>query len=289
MLATENATTCLHRLLNFPESIDLKKLIDKAKSLQAIAMEANTSKPFPSFGAAHERSKSMAVRGHSLSFDSSSPTTPMNLVPTSYWEEKWRVLHEEEEVRRGNSQKQVPIRKKGWSEKVRFHLSRTGSDPSHMKVDKGKKDPKSSVRRSLLDDLCRQLGAEEDIREVACNGVLDQKDPLHDVGLIGNTGSEENSSVFSASSSPLTNDQENDSEKSSIVSNSSIDENDDEPHNAEDFRMIVPEDPPLPVSDPPEDVSLEPETSNDSTVKQEAGLKDRKLLSGKLQWLWKFW
>ena len=112
--------------------------------------------------------------------------------------------------------------------------------------------------------------------------------PADDVGLIGNTGSEENSSVFSASSSPLTNDQENDSEKSSIVSNSSIDENDDEPHNAEDFRMIIPEDPPLPVSDPPEDVSLEPETNNDSTVKQEAGLKDRKLLSGKLQWLWKF-
>ena len=307
LLATENATTCLQRLLNFPESVNLKKLIDKAKSLQAIAMEANTSKPYPSFGAAHERSKSMAVRGHSLSFDSSSPTTPLSLVPTSYWEEKWRVLHKEEEVRRGNSQKQVPIRKKGWSEKVRFHLSRTGSDPSHMKVDKGKRDPKSSVRRSLLDDLCRQLGAEEDIGEVVCNGVLDQKDPLHvgveverqdanlncftcpadDVGLIGNTGSEENSSVFSASSSPLTNDQENDSEKSSIVSNSSIDENDDEPHNAEDFR-IIPEDPPLPVSDPPEDVSLKPETNNDSTVKQEAGLKDRKLLSGKLQWLWKF-
>ncbi|RVW16123.1 TBC1 domain family member 5-like A [Vitis vinifera] len=94
-------------------------------------------------------------------------------------EEKWRVLHKEEELKRGNSQKQVPTRKKGWSEKVRLHLSRTGSDPSHMKVEKGKKDPKSSVRRSLLEDLCRQLGSEEDIGEIVRNEVLDQKDPIH--------------------------------------------------------------------------------------------------------------
>ncbi|CBI40105.3 unnamed protein product, partial [Vitis vinifera] len=218
LLATENATTCLQRLLNFQESINLKKLIEKAKSLRTIALEAN-----------------------------SSPTTPLSLVPESYWEEKWRVLHKEEELKRGSSQKQVPTRKKGWSEKVRLHLSRTGSDPSHMKVEKGKKDPNH---------------------------------------LIGNTGSEENSSIFSASTSPLTNDHENDSEKSSIVSNSSLDENDDEPNNAEAFR-IIPEDP-LPVSDPPEDISPKPETNNDSTGKQEAGLKERKLLSGKFQWFWKF-
>uniref|UniRef100_F6I5N6 Rab-GAP TBC domain-containing protein n=1 Tax=Vitis vinifera TaxID=29760 RepID=F6I5N6_VITVI len=247
LLATENATTCLQRLLNFQESINLKKLIEKAKSLRTIALEANSSNPYPSFRGAHERSKLSAVRSHSLSFDCSSPTTPLSLVPESYWEEKWRVLHKEEELKRGSSQKQVPTRKKGWSEKVRLHLSRTGSDPSHMKVEKGKKDPNH---------------------------------------LIGNTGSEENSSIFSASTSPLTNDHENDSEKSSIVSNSSLDENDDEPNNAEAFR-IIPEDP-LPVSDPPEDISPKPETNNDSTGKQEAGLKERKLLSGKFQWFWKF-
>lgn len=306
LLATENATTCLQRLLNFPQSINLKKLIEKAKYLQTIALESNTPNPYLSFRGAHEQNKLTAVRGHSLSFDSSSPTTPLSLVPTSYWEEKWRVLHKEEELKRDSSQKQVPTRKKGWSENVRLHLSRTGSDPSHMKVEKGKKDLKSSVRRNLLEDLCRQLGSEEDIGQVVCNGVLEQKDPLHvdieveeqdaninsftspadDVHLIGNTGSEENSSIFSASTS-LTNDQENDSEKSSIVSNSSLDENDDEPHNAESFR-IIPKDPPLPVSDPPEDVSLKPETNNDSTIKQEAGLKERKHISGKFQWLWKF-
>ncbi|RVX07820.1 TBC1 domain family member 5 [Vitis vinifera] len=247
LLATENATTCLQRLLNFQESINLKKLIEKAKSLRTIALEANSSNP--------------------------SPTTPLSLVPESYWEEKWRVLHKEEELKRGGERK---------------------------------KDPKSSVRRSLLEDLCRQLGSEEDIGEIVRNEVLDQKDPIHveveveeqdanlnsftcpadDSHLIGNTGSEENSSIFSASTSPLTNDHENDSEKSSIVSNSSLDENDDEPNNAEAFR-IIPEDP-LPVSDPPEDISPKPETNNDSTGKQEAGLKERKLLSGKFQWFWKF-
>lgn len=308
LLATETATTCLQRLLNFPQSLNLKKLIEKAKSLRAIALDANTSNPYPFFVGAYERSKLMAGRSHSLSFDFGSPTTPLSLVPESYWEEKWRVLHKEEELKRGGPEKRVPNWKTGWSEKVKLHLSRTGSDPSHMKVEKGKKDPKSksSVRRSLLEDLCRQLGSEEDIGGIVCNDVVDPKDPhieveveaqdasvnsftcpADDSHLIGNTRSDENSSISSASTSPLTNDHENDSEKSSIVSNSSLDENDGEHNNAEVFQ-IIPEDPPLPISDPPEDIGLQPEIKNDSIGKQETGMKDRKLLSGKFQWLWKF-
>ncbi|PQQ20105.1 uncharacterized protein Pyn_02080 [Prunus yedoensis var. nudiflora] len=43
LLATENATLCLQRLLNSPEKIDLKKLIQKAKSLQDLALKNNSS------------------------------------------------------------------------------------------------------------------------------------------------------------------------------------------------------------------------------------------------------
>ncbi|KAK9269362.1 hypothetical protein L1049_001133 [Liquidambar formosana] len=308
LLATENATSCLQRLLNFPENINLKRLIDKARSLQALALDSNISSS-PSLVGIHNRSKSMVVRGHSLSSDSISPRTPLNLVPESYWEEKWRDLHKAEELRQASLGKQVPTRKKGWSEKVRLSLSRTESDPSPSMVESGKKDPKSSVRRSLLEDLSRELGLEEeDINKVGCNGVSGQ-DPLsveievegqdcinqnfNSTGeercLSRNTGSEESSSIFSASTSPLSgpNDIENDSEKSSVASNLFLDENDDEPNNGESFR-IIPEDPPLPVSDPPEDAPLKSGFNNDSMGKSMMGTKDWKVLSGKFQWFRKF-
>ncbi|KAK6131680.1 hypothetical protein DH2020_034587 [Rehmannia glutinosa] len=43
LLATENATVCLQRLLNFPNDVNLEKLLAKAKSLHALALEANNS------------------------------------------------------------------------------------------------------------------------------------------------------------------------------------------------------------------------------------------------------
>ncbi|CAA7037982.1 unnamed protein product [Microthlaspi erraticum] len=38
LLATENAASCLQRLLNFSEKIDVRKIIEKLKSLQALAL-----------------------------------------------------------------------------------------------------------------------------------------------------------------------------------------------------------------------------------------------------------
>ncbi|KAJ6354988.1 hypothetical protein OIU77_005564 [Salix suchowensis] len=78
LLATEHATTCLQRLLNFPENIDLRKLIDKAKSLQALALDTNMSSVSPPFDGIYNHS---VVKGHShaLSSDSISPKTPLNV------------------------------------------------------------------------------------------------------------------------------------------------------------------------------------------------------------------
>ncbi|KAJ6296435.1 hypothetical protein OIU78_024312 [Salix suchowensis] len=274
LLATEHATTCLQRLLNFPENIDLRKLIDKAKSLQALALDTNMSSVSPPFDGIYNHS---VVKGHShaLSSDSISPKTPLNVEPDSYWEEKWRVLHKTEELK-------------------------TESAPAPVKVGSGKKVQKSFIRRSLLEDLSHELGVDEDIGKSDCHEVSGKDHQTVEVEeggpdsvnngftcsteercLSGNAGSEENSSVFSDPSSSLSggNDHENDSEKSSVASNMSVDENDQ--------PVALQEDPTLPVSHPPEGVSLNSGTNNEPAGKQVAGPKERKL-SGKFQWLWKF-
>lgn len=303
LLATENATSCLQRLLNFPENVNLKKLMEKAKSLQSLALNTNISSSTPPFIGTYDSSKSMVVRHHSDSFGSVSPKTPLNLVPESYWEEKWRVLHREEELKQGDLKKQITTQKKGWKEKVKLSLSRTESDPTSSKFENGKKKPKTSVRRRLLEDLSRELGFEDDIDEVGCHEVLGHEEKLpvevddnkvdndsedfactaEERRLSGNGGSEGNSCIFSDSPSPLSgaNDHENDSEKSSVASNISLDDNDDPPES-------ILEDSPLPISDNPEGVSQKSKCNNDSLGNSGPGIKERKLILGKFQWLWKF-
>ncbi|PRQ37183.1 putative Rab-GTPase-TBC domain-containing protein [Rosa chinensis] len=299
LLATENATACLQRLLNFPENIDLKKLIQKATSLQALALENNSSSSFPSYMGPYEHSKSKAVRGHSLSIDSVSPKTPLSLVNESYWEEKWRVLHREEELRQDILKQQVPSQKKRWTEKVKLSLSRSESAPSPAKCENGKKTPRFAVRRKLLEDLSRVLSSEEDIEKLGthkdkCSSevVVNKEDGVskdltsanEDRCLNGSPASEENSFVGSYPASPLSGADEPELEKSSVGSNLSIDENDDNPN--DDNPQCVSEGPPCPVSDPAEGVSQASECSNHSTGNSVTG-KERKLLSGKFQRFWK--
>ncbi|XP_010277232.1 PREDICTED: TBC1 domain family member 5 homolog B-like [Nelumbo nucifera] len=320
LLATETATACLQRLLNFPENANVKKLIEKAKSLQSLALDTSISSLSPFLYGAFDR-KSTLTRVHSLSSGSISPRTPLKVVPESYWEEKWRVLHKAEELHQGSSGKQVPSGKKGSSGKVRLSLARAESDPSPAKTTSVKKDSRSFVRRRLLEDLSRELGFQEDVEKPGCSDQKDpicsQKDPLSSVNvgeqgflndsaekncidknftstavetsLSGHTGSEENSSIFSASSSPLSgaNDHENDSEKSSVSSNLYVDDNDGESNNLEQCGTAL-DDTPLPVSYPTDATLQQPESDKDSTGKQETILKERKLHSGKFQWFWRF-
>lgn len=212
LLATENATICLQRLLNFPDDVKLVKLLAKAKSLHTVATDANNLTPIPVQSDLYNRRKSTETRGHSLSMDS-SPTNPLIVVPDSYWEEKWRVLHKEEENKQGAVGEQVPNRRKGWSERVRLRLSRTESDPSPSKKNERTKVVKPSVRRSLLDDLARQLGSDENYNE---NTVSDEDIGHRDSGPVNRevteenyensssaAGSEENSSSFSDPSGPI--------------------------------------------------------------------------------------
>ncbi|PWA73935.1 Rab-GTPase-TBC domain-containing protein [Artemisia annua] len=174
VLSTETATSCLQRLLNFPQDVNLGKLLKKAHSLVTVAIDAMKTVPLSMFSDGfHERTKPTSFRTHSLSSDAAAPGSPLSIVR---------------------------------EKKVKSRLLRTESDPSSSKVYSEKTAPGLSrrhVRKSLLDDLSRQLGFEDD----------NENDNL---GV-----SEENSSIFSDPPSPIADvndndhDHENDTEQSS--------------------------------------------------------------------------
>ncbi|KAI3754723.1 hypothetical protein L1987_54512 [Smallanthus sonchifolius] len=292
ILATETATCCLQRLLNFPQDVNLGKLLKKAKSLVNIAINAMRSVPPRMYSdGIHESVKPMGFSIHSLPSNAAPPGSPLSVVRDSYWEEKWRVLHEEEK-KQTTPLKQSQSQRKGWSEKVKSRLLRTESDPSSSKAYSEKRGPSRRVRRNLLDDLARQLGLEE---ETDCEKAV-----------CGNGGSEENSSILSDPPSPIggvnddndndnENDNEIDSEQSSVASNILVDEPEPKPEPesstaADSGNAIqeVDENGPVPVSDGPEDATLLKGVENEESVgKSGLNLKDRIILSGK-QWFWKF-
>lgn len=314
LLATENATSCLQRLLNFPENIDVRKLIQKVKSLHAVALDTCTSQS-PSMNSL-DRSKSASVRCYSLSSGSVSPKkTPLSLVPESYWEEKWRVLHKAEELSQGRPSDPLSGGTKVSRKKEKMNLARTESAPPSMKISDGKKDSRVSVRRRLLEDLSQALGDDVDFEKSGSNEVAGPRDPIRaekelyddpseqngmEKSFICMTGdaclsepavaTEETSSVCSAATSTrsTTNDHENDSEKCSVTSNSSTDDNDDETNHSEETYCSAIFDDPLPSNSPPLEVragSHEPVTGG---MEQAAVLEERKPASGKFQWFWKF-
>ncbi|KAL0374695.1 UNVERIFIED_CONTAM: hypothetical protein Sradi_3385200 [Sesamum radiatum] len=312
LLATENATTCLQRLLNFPSDVKLTKLLAKAKSLHALALDANNSISVHIQPGSCDARKSAVTRGHSLSLDSTSPRTPLNMVSDSYWEEKWRVLHKEEENKKGAAEEQIPNRRNGWSERVRLRLSRTASDPSPSKNNERTKIPKPSVRRSLLADLARQLASDDEKENNGSDEDFGHQDPLEangqdvadknyenetsdknyenetsDKNYENETSGAVSEEFFSNFSDPTGatrghSDNENESGRSSVASNSSIDENDAESCGTNTECSS------LPVSGPPDDPSSKCTENDDSVGKLATGPKERKLLSAKFQWLWKF-
>uniref|UniRef100_A0A1D1YYV6 TBC1 domain family member 5 n=1 Tax=Anthurium amnicola TaxID=1678845 RepID=A0A1D1YYV6_9ARAE len=313
LLATENATTCLQRLLNFPKNMSLKILIDKAKSLQAIVVDANIS---TLLGAVSCRNKSAHIRGYSLPADSFSPETSLYSMPESYWEEKWRVLHSTEQLRKERQTEPIAesILNKTFN-RGRFTLSRTESDPSPAKIVGVKNDGHSTVRRRLLDALSQEEYSRVDNVELGCGGICDlsgaKDSPSVETGmdknfsetLVQNTleknlgylveeacSSGENSSVFSAMASPpiVTYHHENDSEKSSVTSNSCTGDNDDEVNPAENSfdnssSNFVPRD-----SNANSTSIFNHGPDMDVKEKRSPVVKEKKLFSGKFQWFWKF-
>ncbi|KAL8509667.1 hypothetical protein ACS0TY_016765 [Phlomoides rotata] len=293
LLATENATACLQRLLNFPDDVKLAKLVSKAKSLQQLAINVNSSNSLLVQSSLYDVRKPVITRGHTLSLDATSPRTPLNVVPESYWEEKWRDLHKEEE---NKQEEKVPSIRKGWSERVRLRLSRTESDPSPSIKNGRTKRSDPSVRRSLLDDLTHQLGADANEENTGCNEDVEHRDPVEvteqdvtdknysDISSVENKkysdiSSVENSPDFSNTPSPIhgDTDHENESESSSVASNSSVYENDVESCGTNTHC------PPSPALLPLKGIQ-----NDDSAAKSATSMKEKRSISGKFQWLFKF-
>ncbi|KAL6603703.1 hypothetical protein ACP70R_044064 [Stipagrostis hirtigluma subsp. patula] len=104
LLGSEHATSCLVRLLNFPDDVDLNNLIEKAKLLQPFALEANLS--------------SSPLRGK-------SPLTQPN-----YLEETWKMLQSSVDQKGGRA---FVLRMKGRGF-LRRSLSNTESNVSSTKA-----------------------------------------------------------------------------------------------------------------------------------------------------------
>ncbi|GAU25340.1 hypothetical protein TSUD_376040, partial [Trifolium subterraneum] len=278
LLATENPTTCLQRLLNFPENITIEKLLEKAKSLQDLALSIDISSSSLLLVESHYQSKMTSTRSTVLPSESVSPKTPLNFVPDSYWEEKWRVAQKAEERKKDVVENQVPTRKKGWTEKMKLRLRRTESDPPPSRILSGQRGSKPSFRRSLLEDLRKALGAEENTEhEQRHDEILSEQDNISEAVEIeqqdsgcnsdnnsddkcpsGNSGHEEDSSIYSDSTSPPNeaNDHEIASEKNSATSYLSLDE-------CNEILDTSPIDPPLPISDLPVNVPPTSVSNND--------------------------
>ncbi|CAL5041552.1 unnamed protein product [Urochloa decumbens] len=121
LLGSEHATSCLVRLLNFPEDIDLKSLIEKATLLQSFALEANMP--------------SSPVRGKSLL------TTP------NYWEETWKILQSSIDQKGGGVFK---MKGRGF---LRRRWSNSESNFSRNKAANFGNNNLTSTRQSAIDEL----------------------------------------------------------------------------------------------------------------------------------------
>ncbi|XP_004487985.1 uncharacterized protein [Cicer arietinum] len=285
LLATENPTTCLQRLLNFPENINVEKLLEKAKSLQGLALSVDISSSSLLLIGSHYQSKMAPTRNVVPPSESVSPKTPLNFIPDSYWEEKWRVAQKTEERKQDGVEKQVPTRKKGWAEKMKFSMRRTESDPPPSRVQSRQRGSKMSFRRSLLDDLRKALGADENTEHEQCHEIVCEQDNISEEVEVerqesvcnsdnnyssdekcpsGNSGREEDSSTFSDSASPPNeaNNHEIASEKNSVTSFLSLDE-------CHETSITSPIDSPLPISDPPENMPSTSVCNNDDQEKHQ--------------------
>ncbi|VVA99592.1 unnamed protein product [Arabis nemorensis] len=327
LLSTENATCCLQRLLNFPENIDLNKIIQKAKPLQALVLDTKMRSALSLNGVFNQRSY-IPARTKSFPSGSTSPKSPLIIAPESYWEEKWREHKAEEEERQIGSEIQSPPtqKKKRWLKVTK--LFRAVTDLAYHKT-------ALQVTQSFLEDLSQQrspelvevnasstlidvdcpvtVSKEEDASQETEEGIMDFHSADEDSLISGDASSEENSSIFSEPTSIVrdSNYIENDSD-SSTGSNLFPDENDKSVDSSSEEDSSVSSEPTSPArdsnyiendSDSSTDSNSFPDESDkgqqtsvvsplcnedDSTDLSVGITKEQKLLPGIFQWFWNF-
>ncbi|XP_076930331.1 uncharacterized protein LOC143595079 [Bidens hawaiensis] len=269
ILATENATSCLQRLLNFPEDVNLESLIKKAKSLMNLAIDSVNSVLDPVGGPGKLRG-----HRHSQSSDSTAQAGLRPVVRENYWEEQWRVMNKEEEEEEQNQagiSKQVQNRIRGWSVKVKARLARVA---------------RSTVRRNVVNDV---TGHSEENTNSSNNKNNNNNNNNNNSNINNNSNNNNNSNVNSNSNNEI--------ESSSVASNSSVNRNElgsdrflSPSPSIESGMYRSTEDifSHLPVSHSTEDLTFKEVENEEITKKPVSDLGDTSSPSGKFQWLWKF-
>ncbi|KAF2541099.1 hypothetical protein F2Q70_00034284 [Brassica cretica] len=188
LLATENAASCLQRLLNLPEKIDVRKVIEKAKSLQALALDEDVRASALSVNNVFDQSMSPAIPARTNSFPSgsTSPKSPLIITPQSYWEEKWRVLTAEEEKQSPSAP--PPKKKASWFKVKR--LFRAESEPTHSAKTESKAGL-ASVARNLLEDFNKQVVSEPEEANIVEAVNNEDSSVANRVDVVNNEDSEE--------------------------------------------------------------------------------------------------
>ncbi|KAJ4758294.1 Ypt/Rab-GAP domain of gyp1p superfamily protein [Rhynchospora pubera] len=130
LLSSEHATTCLQRLMNYPGDVDVKKLIEKARSIQEFALDVYLT------------SENQLGKRKSGTF----------LNSPNFWEEKWRVYQENESVdekKSGNEPVTEKVKKVSIIEKLKWGFSK---EKDVSKNNKEKKDRWGTIRRVILNE-----------------------------------------------------------------------------------------------------------------------------------------
>jgi TBC1 domain family member 5 len=123
LLGSEHATSCLVRLLNFPEDNNLNNLIEKAKLLQSFALKAN----FPS-----------------SPLSGKSPLTPPN-----YWEETWKMI--QSSIDQKGSGPVILMKGRGF---LRGRLSNTESNVPETRASNLKNEKLTPTSQSTSEEPC---------------------------------------------------------------------------------------------------------------------------------------
>ncbi|KAL6873373.1 hypothetical protein ACP4OV_013455 [Aristida adscensionis] len=145
LLGSEHATSCLVRLLNFPEDIDLKNLIEKARLLQSFALEANLS---------------------------SSPLIGKSpLTTTNYLEDTWKMLQSSVDQKGG-----APFFRMKGRGFFRRSSSNTESNVSRAQAANFENNNLTSIGQSSIDDSNTDVVPVNLINSLAQIPVKEQKD-----------------------------------------------------------------------------------------------------------------
>jgi TBC1 domain family member 5 len=307
LLATEINTSCLQRLLNYPKNVDVYTLIEKAKSLQSIAIDVNIPSSFFSLKKNHLEFD----RVYSNLATSTPPRTLLHPLSESYWETQWRNLHKDgtapPEIEKSHSFSSSL--KKSLSQKL--GLSRTEQNSSPVKVVSMRSDTRNSVRRCLLNTLSDEVTRHKEVaRKIQQDDypiVSTHKEPLVSSEgpsqlmaaaepVVSETQKTETcvaEGCFSGENSPMyyaaidsedyENNHDSNSERSSITSNSCAGDNDEDEITQDETSNFNCDDKTASEA-ASSDKNSEPIGLSETTVAS----NERKSFISRLQWLLKF-